>query len=380
MRLNNMKSIAITACPVGVSFCSEAVSRLKEGDILSFVHAPAFYGSGDNKKEYPNAIRVMHGTEQVGSLAESDLPMSPQQAVLRDIKSALSPTGIVTRIINPSEGDSFKSTFEFTVAVQDIMNIVFSFTEDTALEFDPVTHTYTHEGKVLTSASEWLKQFYLPFDSENIARMCAKTWGVSAGDIVKLWDSNRVLAADFGTAVHGAMEHYEKFRHIGAVIEANTGRPNPALPKHPLLKKIVQDFERVRIPGGETNSEVVLTDIKSGRCGTADQIVVLDREKKICSVRDFKVNIDVEAESKKSKPIGRFKGLPANKLTKYQLQMSYYADLLKEHGWTVNDLVAYVYEDEWKAYTMPVLNISVINWVGYIPEKMTPQELNSLTD
>lgn len=347
-----MKTVLITVCPVGVSFCSEAVAKLKEGDQLHFVHAPAFYGSGENKKEYPNAIRVMHGTEQVGSLAESDLPMSPQQAVLRDIKSALSPTGIVTRIINPSEGDSFKPTFEFTVAVQDIMNIVFSFTEDLALEFDPATHTYTHEGKVLTSASTWLKQFYLPFDSDNIARMCSKSWGVSAADIVNLWDSNRELTADFGTAVHAAMEHYEKYRHIGAIIEEKTGKPNPALPKHPVLRKIVLDFERVRIPGGETNSEVVLTDIKSGRCGTADQIVVLDRERKICSVRDFKVNIDVEEESKKSKTIGRFKGLPANKLTKYQLQMSYYADILKAHGWTVKDLVAYVYEDEWKVYTM----------------------------
>jgi hypothetical protein len=50
-------------------------------------------------------------------------------------------------------------------------------------------------------------------------------------------------------------------------------------------------------------------------------------------------------------------GLPPNKLSKYQLQLSVYARMLQLSGWEVEGLDAYVYEGEWKHYPMEIIKL-----------------------
>lgn len=155
-----------------------------------------------------------------------------------------------------------------------------------------------------------------------------------------------------------ALEHYETHSYLGEEISSKRGaQDNYALPKHPLLRTIIEEFVRINKTKGKVLTEVLLTDVENGFCGHADRIVIVDEEKKICRVGDYKINVDAEAESTRDKPIKPFNNLPGNKITKYQLQMSVYANMLEKSGWTVEGLDIYVYEDGWKYFELPVLKV-----------------------
>jgi hypothetical protein len=104
-------------------------------------------------------------------------------------------------------------------------------------------------------------------------------------------------------------------------------------------------------------TEVLITDIKNGLCGRTDRLVVLDWDKKICRVGDYKINVDASEIMSRHKALPPFNKLPMNKITKYQIQMSIYANMLQKSGWTVTGLDVYVYEDEWQYYPLEVLQV-----------------------
>lgn len=229
-----------------------------------------------------------------------------------------------------------------------------SFNEDVDIEFDKVRHTYYYEGKKLESATSFLKKFYKPFNADLISKACEKSWGVPAQDIKDMWASNGKLASEFGTVIHQALEHYDKFKAIGAKIESNTDKEEVALPKHPLLKSIITGFYDLA-GEGEVIPEALVTNVESGYGGTADRILILGEKR--CRIQDYKINIDSDKEDSSMKASAPLDKLPPTKLTKYQAQMSFYANLLQKSGWEVEGLDAFVFEDDWKHYKLDVLNL-----------------------
>lgn len=184
------------------------------------------------------------------------------------------------------------------------------------------------------------------------------SWGVKEEEVLDLWESNRELSSLFGTAIHNALEHYEKFSSLGSKISESKGVPdNYALPKHPLLKSIILEFINVNKVKGEVLTEVLISDVSNGICGRADRIVVLDWDKKICRIGDYKINVDADKVKSSDKASIPFNNLPANKITKYQIQMSIYANMLQKSGWTVEGLDVYIYEDDWQYYPLEVLKV-----------------------
>jgi hypothetical protein len=191
--------------------------------------------------------------------------------------------------------------------------------------------------------------------------VCAKSWGIKEEEVMAIWDSNRDTASLFGTAIHQALEHYETHCGTGKTIsDKRSEDDNYALPKHPLLKSIIKEFVEINKVKGDVVTEVLLSDVFNGVCGHADRIVVLDWDKKICRVGDYKINVDAEMVSSKDKVFGDFSYLPSNKVSKYQLQMSIYANMLQRSGWTVEALDIYIYESKWVYYELPVLSILTI--------------------
>jgi len=237
-----------------------------------------------------------------------------------------------------------------------------SFNQDVELDFDTSAHKYTYEGKDLQSGSVYASSFYKKFDMQGIAKNCAKTWGVSAGDIADMWGSNGTVSSDFGTAIHKALEHYFDFKSNGKIIVENTDKEdNPALPKHPILRNIIQQFDELDKTDGEFETEILVTDVEHNRCGIIDRLAILDREKKVCRVQDYKVNVGAEDESSNLKAKAPYDELPKNKLTKYQIQLSFYANILQQSGWTVEGIDVYVLEDVWKVYQLDILDTYVEN-------------------
>jgi len=228
-----------------------------------------------------------------------------------------------------------------------------SFNEDVELDFDVRAHKYTFDGKALESGSKFASKFYKPFDAQGVAKNCEKSWGVKATEITDMWDSNGTLTSEFGTVVHKALEHYFNHRDTAYTISDNKDDDeNRAMPKHPILKSIIEGFLDVDKAVGEFVSEALVTDVKGGRCGQIDRLVIVDEKKKICDINDYKVNFGSEDESSNLKALEPYDKLPKNKLTKYYIQMKFYKEVLEATGWSVRNLTAYVYENEWKVFDL----------------------------
>lgn len=234
-----------------------------------------------------------------------------------------------------------------------------SFNEGIDIGVEPIHHVYSYEGKTLTGVTEYIKRFYKPFDSETISSVLESKWGVPQQSIRDLWNANGELASDFGNLVHKALEFYEKFKDTGEIISSSQKEEeNYCLPKHPILRNIIKEFiEKNGENKGKIVAEVLISDVKNGICGTADRIIVMDEAKKICRVADYKVNVNSEEVDKNSKVLAPFNDLPSTKLSKYQLQMSVYANMLQNTGWTVEGLDVWVYEDSWKKFELPVIKV-----------------------
>lgn len=230
-----------------------------------------------------------------------------------------------------------------------------SFNEDVEIDFDPLTHSYFYNGVKLVSVTEFTSKFYKEFNSKIIAKTCAKSWEVPQEDIESMWESNGEMASELGTLVHKSLEHYYKFIEMGDKISLKNGKDNPAMPKHPLLKKIIEEFKVLSPNTGNIKTEVLLTNVSLGICGMEDKLLITGTKK--CRLSDYKVNIDSEKEDKNMKALEPFNELPSTKITKYQIQMSIYANLLQKSGWEVEGMDVFIYEDIWKKFELPILTV-----------------------
>jgi hypothetical protein len=220
-----------------------------------------------------------------------------------------------------------------------------SFNEGFEIEYDEVNHKYYFKGKQLSGVTDYISQYSAKFDTQSIAKKCASAWNMEAIDIENMWKTNGDITSMFGTAIHKAIEHYLNYRVI---------RNEGATPKHPVLKSIVDGFASI-YNDEKQYSEVLISDVSLGYCGRADSIA---ERNGVYVVQDWKINIESDVENRKYKLKTPFEELPAKKLSKYQIQMSVYANMLAKSGKKVSDLLeVYVFEEEWKKYELPVMNV-----------------------
>lgn len=231
-----------------------------------------------------------------------------------------------------------------------------SFNEDLKIFFDPISHTYTYKGDPLMSASGFVKKHTKEFDKLGISKKCEGAWKVPQQDILDMWEGNGTSAAGFGTAIHFALEQYFTYREIGQTILENSKKEeNAALPNHPFLKKLILGLEKLDTEKGFSHQEALVSNVERGYCGLVDKLLVLDKDKKVCRVQDYKITYDIE--KKGDKMLKPFDELPANKLSKYQVQLSFYANLLQFAGWTVEGLDIFNFDEEWTRHELDVLKV-----------------------
>lgn len=213
---------------------------------------------------------------------------------------------------------------------------VLSFTGEKIMWSDYLHEYRSLDGKVLTSGSAYASKLEKPFDTALLSGKSGAAWGVNKDDLAKLWSMNGRLATEYGTAIHTALEMYHRYHKLGETVAQVKELPdNYVLPKNEHLKKIVLDF--VGLFGADAEVELFVTDVKNNMAGQIDRLQILDMEKKVCRIGDYKTNF----EMKKSK------------LTTYSHQMSFYAQALTNMGWTVEGLDLYHYDGSvWNKYEL----------------------------
>jgi len=366
----------ITASVAGISFALKEnpalkVLEIKEGENLSIIPEP------ENTYD-PKAIRIEYNGTKIGYVPrkKEGLDFSVQSWCGDHLDSVSARVDQVwyqkdgQTTFQYSEGCELVGIYvKFEIPIKDeseydTIITKNSFSEpDVIVDFNDTKHIYNMrwngQTKVLKGGTTFIKRFYEPFDSKRIARQCSKYWGVGASEIEDMWMSNGAVAAQFGSVVHLALEHYINFKAAGDKITKTrkaSGKDvegNYAMPKHPFLKKTIQALNKLtdkldkEYGVEEVVAEALITDSATGWGGLIDRLAIIDKKKKIARVQDYKVNIGAEKEEAHSKPKAPFSHLPANKLTKYQLQLSFYASILKKHGWTIEGLDVFIFESNW---------------------------------
>lgn len=159
------------------------------------------------------------------------------------------------------------------------------------------------------SGSKFPEQFYPEFNEEEIFGRILTSYYPKANEdkkadikkaLLEMWDINRIASTSYGTSIHAALENYDRFYKLGdktkkvQVLKTKTNvGPNKALSKNPFLSKIVTDFHEKF--GGDyirLNEQFIWTH-EAKLCGSIDRVKVIDAEKKIIRIQDFKTDGDI---------------------------------------------------------------------------------------
>lgn len=220
--------------------------------------------------------------------------------------------------------------------------------------FDKVAHKYlTPDGKDYLSGSVFASRYKNKFDVDAVSGAVANKNDVSQSDVKDMWSLNGDVSSSLGTAVHNALELYGKYLQLSLKTK---GTNESALTKNGILRPLIESFFEGR-EDEKAGYEVFVADETHGLCGFIDRLLIVDEKKKICRVQDYKTNHNINKSETIKAP---FKGIvPSTTLGSYWLQLSFYAYILNLHGWTVEGLDIFNWEDgEWKTYQSDVIDIS----------------------
>ena len=210
--------------------------------------------------------------------------------------------------------------------------------------YNTTTHSYTDlDGNVLLSGSKYAESVSQKFDIEAILPKTAKSWKVDEKALGAWWKVNGEITSLYGNAIHKALEAIHMYSQMGATIaELKEMVDNYCLPKIPHLKEAVKHF--VDLFGLDAEVEVLISDVANKRAGQIDRLQILDKKNKICRIGDYKVNFEMDDK----------------KLKKHQAQLSFYAKILSNFGWTVAGLDIFHFTDKWEKIELEVLEVEDI--------------------
>lgn len=203
--------------------------------------------------------------------------------------------------------------------------------KDTKVAFYPSEHVYKTKAGEWLSGSNFAKYFVKDFPKDFLAKKVAEKAGLTTDDVVKLWDTKGEVSTSFGTAVHAALEN--KFRFDA--FANNLGGQEKVMSNVPYINDLVNQVWDVVKPTTKDKfePEFFVADKDERLCGVVD--LLRERGGKY-RIYDYKTNEDID------KPIAWKKGspystLPATMFSTYKLQLSFYAYILKQAGYEVED-------------------------------------------
>lgn len=213
--------------------------------------------------------------------------------------------------------------------------------DQSKLEFDEPSHTYTFEGKKLESVNKVLSKYSIPFDHDGkiLARKAAEN-GITVLEQKAIWERKGLESRIKGTAFHVDIESYLKTKRI----------PDTS------NKKLVKQFSKIKFKNA-LYSEIKLYNLTFEIAGTTDIIEVF-KDNSI-SLFDIKTS---QAKKITRYSFGRKMLYPLNHiwdspLDKYELQLSTYAYMLEEAGWWVRNLIIFHIDyDKEKIKQIPMQN------------------------
>lgn len=207
------------------------------------------------------------------------------------------------------------------------------------IDYDEFTHVYSWNGQPYLSGSQYAKQFELPFDAKTISEVMAKTVDYSAEQIRDMWALKSAVSNGFGTAIHAAIELYDKYKPLSEALDSYRATKDREAKRthhhdHPILKAAVEGFYTLQ-EDYPAKTEVVIVDHDSSRAGRIDRLVITGEL--TCRIQDIKTNGDIKKLTK---------SLPS-----YRAQLGFYGEIMEANGWTVEGQDIFHWDGVWKKYS-----------------------------
>jgi len=213
---------------------------------------------------------------------------------------------------------------------------------------DNFNHFYNEKGEKYLSASSFIKKYKKDFPKDFILPKMVGAYGGETTDWEAIWGLQGEISTQLGKAIHAGIELYGKYRELGEKAGAKEGT-NKALPTQPYVKWAVEKYFEGK-EKEDADYEALILDDENLRMGLIDRLLFVDREKKIVRVQDMKTNADLQ---KKEELLAPFNTLPKVVLSAYQIQLSWYAEILEKYGYTVEGLdIDHLTADGWERTTI----------------------------
>lgn len=367
----------------GISFAKPRIA-VEVGDTVMLVPEP------DNQYD-PHAVKIMHGDTKLGYVAKDEefkeylfskggefkvalvkYHQDSDDKLWKDVKvgdmvqlsidsgmdrvpGMSNPLDDIKKIIYRDEGRLLPCTTKLQLISSQPYEV----------EFDPIDHAYYLNGDKCISGSVFANRFKVEFDPGmvnkttglSILEASAKKLGLTVDETKELWSIRGDAGRARGTMFHAYLEAYGKFIKI---IKDNPELEEKILPKDNYVRKVVESFFKGRENEIALYEATVWTRINSISCaGEIDRLQIIDVNKKIVRVQDFKTNDDIK---KRIGILPPFKGkLKGTELEAYRLQLDFYAAILTKAGYTVDGLDIFHWDqekDKWITYSFESMDIT----------------------
>lgn len=197
-----------------------------------------------------------------------------------------------------------------------------------------MAHKYVDEqGVPYLSGSKFASTYEPEFPKEAILPGYAERYGVKEYEVDEMWQGKADMSTTFGTALHQALETFGKHWRI-----AKACGKDPMDMIHPTLRPAVAQFFTEERMNADAVYEMFIADKDKHRCGQLDLVTIVDREKKILDIEDYKTNAELFKVNSPKTLLPPFSHLPNMSAAKYTLQLSFYKAIFEKHGWTVRAL------------------------------------------
>ena len=188
------------------------------------------------------------------------------------------------------------------------------------LDFDEEKHVYFVDNKPLkASVSKLIKQYYIPFNAEEVAERKALQTGFSKESFLNDWKEINLEAITRGHRVHTFGEFYPYKK----------GKMIPSCPQEEAVVKFWNEIpEHIILVG----TEIRMYHKEKGYAGTAD-ILLFDTMNQTYIIADYKTNKDLFKNFMGKKMINGFEHKFDMPFSHYEIQLSHYQILVEQiHG------------------------------------------------
>lgn len=185
------------------------------------------------------------------------------------------------------------------------------------LDFDEEKHVYFVDNKPLkASVSKLIKDYYIPFNAEEVAERKAKRTGLTKEDYLKEWKEINLEAINRGHRVHLFGEEYPYKK----------GRMTPfCLQEQAVIKFWDELPEHIILVG----VEIRMYHKEKGYAGTAD-ILLFDTMNQTYIIADYKTNKNLFKNFQGKTMINGFEHKLDMPFSHYEIQLSHYQILVEQ--------------------------------------------------